>query len=839
MAGIEDCFKELRPLISDAISDSDIRKFLKQSEDLKNTVESNRENFVDFRKKMDAKLVAERQKAAMFKMQKSANLKHLNDNLNLLNQKAYEDRPWEGLASIPGGAQKSLSIGGNRPLNWMSEDLARSIEIPLNNALDKIGASEHVAAGTLDKETMIASYEMRPEGDMSKVKSPLAMEIAKLYRTAHDTIRSAYERAGYPIGNLPGFIMRQTHDFTKLLANKEGWIASMLKNLDHAKTFVDEATGKEMTSKEKLDVLEKTYKDITEQKFGVGDAAIPGSIHDQFISVTDKSSGSKLAGSRFYHFKDGESFYNYNSEFGKGNLRETIQSTIDRDTRNITQLGKLGAAPEAAFHGLIARMEEKYKDSPDILKKLESKKRGLLETYKIAAGTAEPVGESIYTKLSSAERNWNNISLLAATTFKKLTETAYATALVKTSLDSGFFHTTRILMKEFMHLGLPGSESEAAVAGKMYSRFINDKTISLFTDKNGAGYAEKWSLNNLSNWMYRISGINAHTNRGRIAIASTIGRIAYESSEKEFKDLPAVMRANLGRYEISNNEWNIIRRGVDTFEHDGSNAITPDAISRLSGYKPSVLDAQQKYMNYISDMTEQSVLHSNIPTQLSLRGRVDPNSVPGLLYSTAMQYKSILLMMKDVGQRVAQSDPMGKTIALGALSDAAPRGLSIKGMGQLMQMGLFATGLYALGDAAKRGITPGRDQADYNDPMTYLKYFTAASGFGLIGEPLIGAGEGGFEKFVKTVGGPVASRGADLFDAGKEALTKNKRGDYNLKGAGLKLSKFTEDLVPFQTLPGVRMALDKLLFDHINNSIDPTYLEKQELRKLRRERGIK
>jgi hypothetical protein len=809
--------------------------------------------------------------ASKYKLERSQNLQKNLDFLKFANQDAFKNDPVAALEAYVGGGSNKLSKGGNLGLQDIAATSVDQILRPFHSQMTAKGLVERVKSGDLDLGISVALDNMKEGGNLNDPRiSPSAMEAAQLFRAVNDKRRLLYENAGYPTGFIEGYKGPQTHDPLKIKEDKAGWIQSQLKNLDHDKVF-----GADATQGQKLKKLNEDWQKITNRvwtKDQVGpDAA------DSFQSVSERGLGTKTYAERSYHYKDGEAFHDYNSQFGKGNLYETLLPAIDRDARNAAQLSKFGTNPLDTFSSHIERMKRFYESDAGIekaggaeqaskvVKDIMGNRASLLDKYKMAAGISDGAGELLPAKVASAAKNLNNVSLLGSVMFKKPSELAFASGLINATTGDGFLRSTSLMVKDFLGLGLPGSSSETSALRQLGVRYIDDYNASQFTDRYGSGYNEPGMLSKSADLAYKFFGINAHTNRGRIAIAGALSRIMETHAGSSFDTLPSRVSANLQRYNIGVPEWEMMRQSVGTFEHDGSKAMLPENVMKIDDasaqkiidanglkYKsPEAFkfDVQNKYTNMLSDHAENSVLHSNLATQSAMRGGVDRNSVKGMLWTMAMQYKSIAYMMTENMARMTLSNPDKFAQSLGEAFKHPLAGGDV--MNNLVPTMVFGTALYGaskflkeegthqagnlVGLSTKEPITKAQD-----DPgKTILDAFIGGGGGGLMADTL---GQGSMEKAVRTIAGPTLSRAADLADVGWKVATPGRdpygrpREDRDFVGAGKKASDLAESFIPGQSLPLMKPVLDNLIFDHIKNAIQPDYLEKKQIREAREAR---
>ena len=832
------CFAPLRALLDkNVISDEELDGMIKRAESFLGTDK----DFSSMRNAMIKMLEEDRTRAAKFKMYEGMNVLKRIEREQREKNPVFDGRPWDALQAESIGGRSGMVKGGNRGIHDISAASARQILEPLHNELVDTHGLPYAESGELDEKVARELWEMRKGGKPGSTGSEMAQKIAKAYRAAYDRIRQLKEEAGYPVGYVDGYIAHQTHNPVKIRATDfDTWKNDILSSIDQEKTF-----GAGASEAEKAKYLDEMHDDIVHNRYGGED-----------VTTKIKKDGNKTQDRRAVVFKDGQSFYQYNQKYGDGNLYQTVYNTAQREARNIGNLTKYGSKPLEAFQEDIDRAKRYYASDEakekygrdkanEILKTLNAKEPSLISGFKISAGLADQIGTELPAKLGFALQALQNVSKLGTAAFKKSTELAYSSALTSSLTGRNFLEMAAQTTKDFLSMGLPKSEAESTVQKQLMINYIRDVSAAQLTDRYGMGYSQNETLTKMNDLVYKWTGINAHTNRSRLATAANLARQLALEGDKKFADLNPTLQGNLKRYDIGHPEWEALRQSVGELGHDGSKAMISENIPKVDpAMAQKIMDengikgkttgflntVQNKYLNLLQEVTEMSVLHSNVAAQNLMRGGINPNTWRGMLWSLAMQYKSVAVMMGKVSSRVLQSDPNLSPNA--GFAQAFMRGLkggnTVKNLLPMMALG---TALYAGQDALIREIE-GKEPRDYRDRETAMQMFAGGSGMGLWGDAVLGHASRDPKALLEFAGGPTVGQIAPLVEA-NGAIQKGHAAE-----GEQEIVNTLEGNIPGQTIPWFRHALDSLFVDHIRNSIDPEYSDKQEMKKLRRRYSV-
>lgn len=268
---------------------------------LKSTVEAEAEA---------AKEIADRQIAeAILKKRNAAQqtLKTLS-KLSWIKQNYKPDEYNEALKNMLGGTVGVRRKGSLDSVASRMDAYKQKAECSFLTELRRNNLEKFFEDDKNHRAIMIELAEIKEGGHPGKSGSEAAKQVAEIMERHQDFWRQEANRNGAFIEKLPGYIIAQTHDVTKLLP-KPGetmdeafnrWKDTIKPLLDWGRT----AKGRPIDR-----VLREAW-----------DGMVSG-VHLDYTSgvgiATGGNRAQRLSNSRVFHFLDGDAFYKYNEVFGQ------------------------------------------------------------------------------------------------------------------------------------------------------------------------------------------------------------------------------------------------------------------------------------------------------------------------------------------------------------------------------------------------------------------------------------------------------------------------------------------------------------------------------------------
>ncbi|WP_417448352.1 hypothetical protein [Idiomarina abyssalis] len=216
----------------------------------------------------------------------------------------FEEKPADGLQAVLTGI--SASQGGARlSIDAQKKAIAGKYVGGLITELENDGLMHEFKLGHIDQDVVRELWEVdRLDGKPGYTQNVNAQKIAEIIHRYQELARREQNSAGAFIAKEAGYIVRQSHDMFKLRkVSFEEWRDFILPRLDTERTFqgADDVDH----------FLRKAYNGLATGEHLKAEGAGPSGT---------ASLAHKVSAARILHFKDADSWFEYNAKFGSGNL---------------------------------------------------------------------------------------------------------------------------------------------------------------------------------------------------------------------------------------------------------------------------------------------------------------------------------------------------------------------------------------------------------------------------------------------------------------------------------------------------------------------------------------
>lgn len=701
--------------------------------------------------------------------------------------------------------------------------------------LDRQDLLPVLTRGDSDIDIADALWRIGNDLDTSKLNDQV-VGIAKTIQKYQESARLDANRAGASIGDLPGYIARQSHDGEKIgSAGFNKWLEDIQPRLDP-----------------------RTFENVTDaNQFlrGVFDGLVSGDhLKAPKEAPTNGFKGpaniaKKISQERVLHFKDGVAWHEYNQLYGTGNLREAVLRGLDMAGQNTAIMRRLGTNPEANLNMAMDILAEDLRKSGDnaALSNFNTS-RGTMIANRFAevSGATRIPGSAWHARISANVRAWQSLSKLGGALLSSFADLPVAASEMryqgKSFLGSlgemtaglakgrGSLEQREILSS----FGVYGD----AMRGEIMRRFSADDSVG---GKMSRGMSLFFKLNGLSWWTdanKASAGLMMAHN-----LAQNKGR-TWASMDKDFT-------RTLGLYDLDAGKWDLLR-GMDTRMADGRDYMTTDGIpgiadERISAYlsengrkvSDSAIRETREGLDrslraYVNDRVSYAVLEPDARTRSIMHQGTRPGTVMGELNRFMTQFKSFpaAYMQKTLGRelygRGYAPTPMGEGYRGSKDLIAALR----NGNGERLAMAqllLWTTAFGYLSMSAKDAVK-GRQPRPADDPKTWIAAMTQGGGFGIMGDFMFGEVSRFGNKPLETLAGPTLGTAANAVDL----WAKVRSGD-DAASSALRLA---QNNTPFLNLFYTRIAMDHLFLWSVQEAMNPGSLRRTE-RNIEKENGQK
>lgn len=702
----------------------------------------------------------------------------------------------EGLEAILVGVNRAKT-GARNGAAQLQATLVKSYHAGFVADVERTGHMPVFTSGVLDRDIARALWAMGKE-DAPAVHGrlqPEAVEVAKVIAKWQEVARTDANKAGAWVGKLDGYITKQSHDSEKIRrAGYEAWKESAISRFDLQRMVAESGSEAEA-------MLRGIYTDLASGNHMHLDRSEPTPFKGP------ANLAKKVSQSRTIHFKDADSWANYNQEYGTGSLRESVMQGLAHSGQSTGLMQALGTNPKANFEAIKAELVDaaKREGKVDQVAAL-GEKRTALENYMAAVdGTMNIPGSQLWARRMANVRAWETMAKLGGMVLSQLNDIAIygsGTSYQGRGFLSGMAQAVGGLGRD-----LKSAETRelAASLGVTFDNMAGEiSRVGSFAEAGGMNKAVQLFMKlNLAQWW---------TDKMRASAALGMSHHMALQAGKGFDQLGPEYQRVLSLYGIAEKQWDHIRAS-SAKNVDGNAYIVPENVADK--------DAQAMLRTYLTDQTSFLQLEPDAKTRAIMLQGTRPGTWTGEGMRFLTQFKSFTgaYMQKIMGRELLGRGYEGDSL-LKALT--AGNG-EMQGLAQLIVMStLMGYGSMALKDLAK-GRTP-RDPSE--SPEMALKVFAAAmvqgGGAGIYGDFLFGEASRFGSGTIESIAGPVPSAAGRIIDL----YHKGMRGEDVAASALREVMGNT----PFLNLFYTRAALDYLVVYRIQEMMNPGYLGRMERR---------
>ena len=803
------CFKEVKRLTGDLLSDAQINVILdeakiKINENKFQGAEVKAEEILskEIIDKFEYEQVLKKRTLAESNMKALERFESLTDAIETSGGKIS---PLEAISGYLVGMQKFSKI--TRDSIGLKQTTLENVEITkLVNAIRNLGkdAWNDFSEGRIDLEIM---REML--GEPTGVKG--AKDIARILKQSQNSWRLRLNDLGANIGELDDWITRTTHDTDKmshankgsrLLAdNRLAWVEYIQTRLNLKRTFPNVNDPIEVNK-----ILSDIYDSLM-----TGDH-MKYSGADSIYGT--KNVTNRLNASRVLHFKDMQSRQEYNIAFGEPSLITSVMNTLTSSAKNIVIMQELGTNPQNTFMKILSLMKKKYRSSDHkVVRDLN------FEYFKgdfaQIDGSINAIGSQTLARVGMVVRSTGDMARLGGTAITSFADLA-------PYMSSTGFQNRGILTGVFEAIGgLLDMNDRALVEG------IQVTSNSIVSANRGNIYGDGTdafgSLGKLRNKFFKWNGLNGWVASLKSSMALGLSRFYGMKADMKFSSLELREKNFLTLYGIDEGKWNMLR-SIKTIAVDDKRYLTaeaaldiPDAV--VNKYVGRKLSARE-LRNFKNDLelTWRNVLndqgtHGTPEPDSQIRSITNMGTVKGTKMGEAnrfiMQYKNFAVSLyKKILRREMDSYGPDESKLIGATMIAST----------LMLGTIFGYIVLSTKDALS-----GRSPRDPKKLSVLMQAFVQGGGGGIYGDFLMSEvqnqyGNGVFE----TALGPTAS---DIKKFISMVKTMNEP-----KKAGKKFLQLAEGHTPFINLYYTKAAYDYLIGYQIKEYLDPGFFKRMKER---------
>lgn len=612
----------------------------------------------------------------------------------------------------------------------------------------------------------------------------MAKAGAEAWLKITEGLRQRFNNAGGDVGRLDYGYLPQAHDHVLVLqAGRDAWAQKVLPMLDRSRYLLED--GARMSDAEVLDVLRGSWETISSD--GANKTA-PGAPRG------NGARANRGAESREIHFKDGEAYLSYLSEYGRGSMYDAMIGHVGGMARDIGLVERYGPNPQAQMR-VQFDMAERADGGPQRVFGLR-----LQSYWDQLSGTAGTPASARLANVASHVRNIQTFGKLQGAVLSSVTD------LGSYFVSTGFNKLS--YWDALRNLGRAGG-SEAKDFMNAHG-MIAESMVSDLNRWAGENVAQSWS-GRITNATMRLSLMNLWTDTLRRSFGLThmagVGRMA----DTPWGKLDAYDRDRLAHSGLTESDWAVIQTAPrDDFR--GQPMVTPDGIY-ATGH-PDAAQIVARYLGMLADESETAVLNPDLATRAwASGGGMQSGTVRGELARSVMQFKSFPIAMMSRHWRRMLDTPQGL--------EGAPMTANRLAYAASMMVSLTALGAIAY---QTKELVKGKDPVDMTTGKFWTRALAQGGGLGFVGDMLLAdttEDRGKLDTLGRAFLGPSFGSAADLWELTKGNVDEMVAGKDT--HAGAESLRFARSHLPLVNLWYAKAALDHAGLNALQENLSPGY----------------
>jgi uncharacterized protein YoaH (UPF0181 family) len=609
--------------------------------------------------------------------------------------------------------------------------------------------------------------------------------LGKAWSDTVERLRQRFEAAGGNIPALSTWRLPQVWDRDAVASAGRGAFTSYMQDAiaSGALKVRDLDTGQAVSAVRAQAIIRDAFDRITTN--GLSDLE-PGKM----------AGASSLANSRTspraFEWTTSEAWVDANRRFGMGDagIFDLLTNHIDSISRDIGMMEVLGPNPDWTIR-YLSDLARKAAGAD----KAESASAAIQRTWDHVSGRANSPVSEFWANFMDQTRAFLTAAQLGSATLS----------------STGDFWTMRMAlafngmpamgaMRRYLGQMNPANAADRAAAvraGLIAEHWAQRASggLRFMADTQGVGLGTR-----AADLVMRLSLLSPHSQAAKNAVGLEFLGYMADRAGRAFDQLDAPLQAAFRRYDITPRHWDLIRtRGLQQGQ-GGARMLSPDDLARTDA---EGMEAATRLLEFVQAETRFAIPEPGAAERaLTLRG-TRRGTLEGEFLRSTMQYKSFPITMM--------------TTHLMRGLDAARQGDYGRYLASLV-VGLTAMGALAM---QLRQIATGKDPRNMNDHRFWGAAFAQGGGSGLIGDFIYtGVSRADSSFYMATVGGPIGGLVDDL--AKIAGLNIQALDDERKERAfGADLARFVRRNTPGTSLWYTRLATDRLLWDALQDQVDP------------------
>ncbi|HDX1602858.1 hypothetical protein PAG44_16585 [Klebsiella pneumoniae] len=646
-------------------------------------------------------------------------------------------------------------------------------------------------------------YEMRGQ-DTGNVR---AKKGAKAWAGVTELLRQRFNDAGGDIGYLENWGIPQHHSMEKVgRVQQDKWVSDVIGKLDRKYYIKDD--GQLMSDAELKTFLGEAYNTIATGGLN--------KLSDTGMRTSGARSNRGNA-SRQIHFKDADSYLEYQREYGDRSLWEVMVGHLEGISKDIALVETYGPNPDHVFRSILDEVTaEQATANPERTGRIKRLANSTENLYNFIAGKTQPIANPHIARWSDNIRNWMVASRLGSALLASFSDlgTMYMSAKVAN------IPMNRLFMNQLEAMN-PANRTELARA-----RRAGLAMESLL------GSVNRWAMDNMgpsvSRWaataVMRASGLTAWTDAHKraygVTMMGSLGEVVSRAPDlRSLDDSDFRILKSKGITEQDFSVWKLAQQ--EDWGNGNTTMLTPESIMRIPdaavmhlGLPERVrFEAMRRLLAAVSEEVDMAVITPGAREQLLTGGGLQRGTWKGELTRSVFLFKSfpISVVLRHWTRAMGMPSAGGRAAYIAAF------------LASTTMLGALSQQLNDLASGRNPREMTGKDAGKF-----WLGALLKGGGLGLYGDFLLSDhtryGGGALASML----GPVAGLVDDVVKLAQGIPLNAVEGKPEQTGGDLV--KLGKGLIPGANLWYAKAALDHMIFNQLQEYFSPGYLRKMEQR---------
>lgn len=635
----------------------------------------------------------------------------------------------------------------------------------------------------------------------------LAKKGADAWRETTEFYRKRFNDAGGDVGRLDNWSMPQEHSQVKISkAGPDAWLDDILPKLDR-NMYVKE-DGQLMTAGELEELFRRIYQTVS-----------TGGINKLSGNGSQGSSmrANRRNDSRQIFFKDGDSFMQYHQKYGDHGIFDIMLGHVEGISRDISTVEMFGPNSNLMFKSVIddALRDASLADPANTVK-LERRANQTTRLYDFVAGNTKPAIPSRFAKAMDTLRNLLTGSRLGSAAITSITDQGTLNLMARTNgISLGQLYLNQ------MKAWNPADSTSTRMAQR---NGLALETVMSSLNRWGAdNMGRSWS-SKAATTVLRLSGLMKLSDSAKeaygVTMMSSVGHVVRTN-----KDLASLTKTSkfdaelIKRHGVTDTDFDVWKMAErEDWGNGNTDMLTAESIMDIPDSKLEPLgnpdrlrfEAARKLIGMLSEESDIAVITPGTRDRLLLQSDLQRGTLSGEIMRSITQFKAF---------------------PFAAVARLYSRGMSLHG--NLPRFYYFSTLLLSttlMGAAALQAnnVVSGRKPQEMDSTTFWLQAMLKGGALGVYGDFLLSDESSSKNGLFDTLSGALGGTAYEFLRLTQGNIIKSMQGKDTTVGADT--IKFVKGLTPGQNLWYTKAITDHILFNQLQELVNPGYLKRMRER---------